>query len=75
MEQNLAPKWMSAIGDGPWAGGKKGYADYMQALEEDAKIRTHWEISWEKHQETLKGLGSVREKLKSVSGKGSRENS
>jgi hypothetical protein len=66
IETNLSSTWMSSVGDGFMADGKKGYADYMQAVEEDAKIRMHWEVSWEKHQETMRGLGRTREKMKSL---------
>jgi curved DNA-binding protein CbpA len=68
IETNLSSTWMSSVGDGSAAKGKKGYADYMQALEDDAQIRIHWDVSWEKHQGTMKSLGKIREKMKVLLG-------
>ncbi len=66
METNLSSTWMSSVGDGSMADGKKGYTDYMQALVDDSNVRTHWDVSLEKHQETMRGLGRTREKMKSL---------
>lgn len=55
METSLGANWMSGVGD--------GYARYMQCLEEDVRVRMHWNVSCEKHQEAMRGLGSVRERL------------
>ena len=48
--------WMSSQGD-------QGYQQYMQGVEEDFRVRAHWDVSWEKHRECMKSLGSVREKF------------
>ena len=55
VETELGPSWMTAAGE--------GYAKYMQGVEDDFRVREHWSLSWEKHQEAMKGLGSVRERL------------
>ncbi|MCJ1376564.1 hypothetical protein MMC20_007807 [Loxospora ochrophaea] len=54
--KNLGPNWMTARGDGD-------YVKYMNAVEEDFRVRQHWDISWEKHKECLKGLGMARERV------------
>ena len=56
----LKPNWMSAVGNGT---ERWGYKKYMQDLEEDFRVREHWDVSWEKHRECMRGLGSVRERL------------
>ena len=47
-----------------WIGGRgvEGYAKYMRGVEEDFRVRAHWEVSWEKHRECMRTLGIVREK-------------
>lgn len=55
VETSLGANWMSGAGE--------GYAKYTQGLEEDVRVRMHWNISCEKHQEAMRGLGSLREKL------------
>lgn len=52
----LSGDWMSSQGD-------QGYQQYMQGVEEDFRVRAHWDVSWEKHRECMKNLGSVREKF------------
>ena len=42
--------------------GGEGYAKYMRGVEEDFRVRAHWEVSWEKHRECMHTLGSHREK-------------
>jgi len=61
VENGLAPEWMSAVGEG--SGDKGGYGKYMRGVEEDFRVRAHWDVSWEKHRECLRGLGKVRERL------------
>lgn len=61
VETTLKPEWMSATGDGT---GKWGFLAYMQGVEEDFRVRSHWDVSWEKHRECMRGLGSVRERLR-----------
>lgn len=60
VEKTLRPEWMSAIGEGT---EKWGFKAYMQGVEEDFRVRAHWDVSWEKHRECMKALGGVREKL------------
>lgn len=60
VEDVLKPNWMSAVGDGT---ERWGYKKYMQDVEEDFRVREHWDVSWEKHRECMKGLGGVRERL------------
>lgn len=60
VENVLKPEWMSAVGDGT---ERWGYKKYMQGLEEDCRVREHWDVSWERHRECMKGLGGVRERL------------
>ena len=55
IEKQLEHDWMSAIGEG-------GYARYMRGVEEDFRVREHWDVSWEKHRDCMKGLGVMREK-------------
>lgn len=60
VENTLKPEWMSAIGEGT---EKWGFKAYMQGVEEDFRVREHWDLSWEKHLECMKALGGVRERL------------
>ena len=60
VENTLRPEWMSAVGDGT---EKWGFKAYMQGVEEDFRVREHWDLSWEKHRECMKALGQVREQL------------
>lgn len=60
VEEVLKPQWMSAVGDGT---ERWGYKKYMQDLEEDFRVREHWDVSWERHRECMRGLGAVRERL------------
>ncbi|KAL8892419.1 MAG: hypothetical protein Q9215_000693 [Flavoplaca cf. flavocitrina] len=55
-----AADWLNAVGVGT---EKWGYGKYMQGVEEDFRVRAHWEVSWEKHRECMKELGAVRERL------------
>ena len=60
LEKTLESEWMSSVGAGTEKGG---YNKYMQGVEEDFRVRQHWDISWEKHRVCMKGLGHVREKV------------
>lgn len=55
-----AADWLNAVGVGT---EKWGYGKYMQGVEEDFRVRAHWEVSWEKHRECMRELGAVRERL------------
>lgn len=61
VETILKPEWMSAIGGGT---DKWGFMAYMQGVEEDFRVRAHWELSWERHRDCMRGLGSLRERLR-----------
>lgn len=61
VETTLKPEWMSAIGDGT---DKWGFLAYMQGVEEDFRVRAHWDVSWEQHRECMRGFGSVRDMLR-----------
>jgi len=52
----LSGDWMSSVGD-------NGYKQYMQGVQEDFRVRQHWDVSWERHQECMRGLGVVRQKM------------
>lgn len=60
VEDTLRPEWMSAVGDGT---EKWGFKAYMLGVEEDFRVRQHWDVSWERHRECMKALGQVRERL------------
>lgn len=60
VQNTLRPEWMSAVGDGTETWGFKAY---MQGVEEDFRVREHWNVSWEKHRQCMKGLNGVRERL------------
>lgn len=40
---------------------KGGYSAYLRGLEEDVKVRKHWEVACELHQECIMELGQIRE--------------
>ncbi|XHG07351.1 hypothetical protein AWENTII_010503 [Aspergillus wentii] len=40
---------------------KGGYSAYLRGLEEDVKVRKHWEVACELHQECIVELGQMRE--------------
>jgi hypothetical protein len=42
--------------------GEDGFARYMRGVEEDVRVRAHWDVSWEKHRECMRSLGRVRAK-------------
>ncbi|MCJ1388879.1 hypothetical protein MMC18_001730 [Xylographa bjoerkii] len=54
VEAKLGNDWMSSVGE-------QGYAKYMKGVEEDFRVREHWDVSWEKHRECMRGLGRTRE--------------
>ena len=54
VEVKLGNDWMSSVGG-------EGYAKYMKGVEEDFRVREHWDVSWEKHRECMRGLGRVRD--------------
>ena len=58
VEKTLKPGWMAARGD--------SFEKYLQGVEEDFRVREHWELSWEKHRDCINCLGNVRNKLLSA---------
>lgn len=50
----LTGDWMSSR-------GSQGYQQYMRGVEEDFRVREHWDVSWEKHRECMRNLGAVRD--------------
>ncbi|KAL8702710.1 MAG: hypothetical protein Q9201_004110 [Fulgogasparrea decipioides] len=60
VETTLKPESLSAVGEGTenW-----GFGKYMQGVEEDFRVREHWDLSWERHRECMRALGGVRAKL------------
>jgi hypothetical protein len=42
---------------------KPGFDSYLRALQEDEKVRKHWNIACEKHLVALEACAKVREKV------------
>lgn len=42
-------------------GGKGGFSAYLRGIEEDVKVRKHWEVACELHRECILDLGRLRE--------------
>ena len=55
-ETELGENWIGAIGE-------DGYARYVQGIEEDIRVREHWNVSCEKHRACMKDMGAVRQKV------------
>jgi len=55
VENKLGSEWLGSVGN-------EGYSRYMKGVEEDFRVREHWDVSWEKHRECMKGLGKMKEK-------------
>ena len=53
IENNLPKHWLDGI-------GQEGHLKYMAWMEEDKRVRAHWDVSYEKHIEAMKTLGTVR---------------
>lgn len=41
--------------------GKGGFSAYLRGIEEDVKVRKHWEVACEMHRECILDLGRLRE--------------
>ncbi|KAI9710876.1 MAG: hypothetical protein M1812_007328 [Candelaria pacifica] len=54
----LSEDWLNCVGEG----SKGGYKKYMQGLEEDFRVRSHWEVSWEKHRDAMRDFGKCKGK-------------
>ncbi|KAI9882969.1 MAG: hypothetical protein M1823_005287 [Watsoniomyces obsoletus] len=46
------------FGDG--AKAEAAYLRYMQGVEEDVRVRAHWDVAWERHREVMKAFGAVK---------------
>lgn len=42
-------------------GGKGGFSAYLRAIEEDNRVRKHWDVANEMHQECILELGQLRD--------------
>ncbi|KAL8948955.1 MAG: hypothetical protein Q9222_004892 [Ikaeria aurantiellina] len=60
VESTLKPEWLGAVGEGS---EKWGFGKYMAGVEEDFRVREHWNVSWERHRECMRTLGGMREKI------------
>lgn len=38
-----------------------GFSAYLRGVEEDFKVREHWDVAWERHRECILELGDMRE--------------
>ncbi|KAL2002790.1 hypothetical protein VTN02DRAFT_5949 [Thermoascus thermophilus] len=38
-----------------------GFSAYLRGVEEDFKVREHWDVAWERHRECILELGDLRE--------------
>ena len=56
----LDPTWLTAAGE---VTDKPGFDSYLRALQEDEKVRKHWNIACEKHLVALEACAKVREKV------------
>ena len=50
----LAPNWLGLLGHGG------GFLKYMKGVEEDVRVRAHWDVAWEKHRASMKAFELVR---------------
>ena len=54
VENGLPSHWLESKGE-------TGYLKYMAWLQEDVRVRAHWDVSFEKHMEAMKTLGESRQ--------------
>ena len=77
IETGLSSNWIRAVGDSARlptddgadeelvAGtGKGGYGAYLRAVEEDEKVRNHWEFACELHKDCVLYLGVIRDQIR-----------
>ncbi|OCL04737.1 hypothetical protein AOQ84DRAFT_111508 [Glonium stellatum] len=55
----LDAKWLTSLGEPT---NKPGFDSYLRSLQEDEKVRTHWNIACEKHRTAVEACARVREK-------------
>jgi hypothetical protein len=53
VENELPDRWIDGVGEG-------GLAKYMAWLEEDARVRTHWDVSYQKHVQAMLTFKKVK---------------
>jgi curved DNA-binding protein CbpA len=59
-DQN-ATKLLQAMGEGS---SEEGLASYIAGLEEDVRVRRHWDVACEKHREAVEAFASVKARVK-----------
>lgn len=52
--------WMEAAGE---TTGGEGVGSYLRGLREDERVRMHWTVSCERHQDAVEGLEAVRARV------------
>ncbi|QDS67951.1 hypothetical protein FKW77_008927 [Venturia effusa] len=56
-----ATRALEAIGEGS---AEPGFLSYLKGLEEDVRVRKHWDIACEKHREAMQDFAKVKEGVK-----------
>jgi curved DNA-binding protein CbpA len=56
-----ATRLLTAIGEGS---AEDGLESYITGLDEDVRVRRHWDVACEKHLEAVKGFATVKAKVK-----------
>lgn len=62
-EDNNDPDNEDGVDDLLPGSAKGGYTAYLRAIEEDVKVRKHWDVACELHRECILELGELREWL------------
>ena len=57
VREGLTPEWMGNLGEGE----RGGYLKYIQGVEEDFRVREHWDVAWERHRDAMRKFGQIRE--------------
>ena len=58
--RDLSTNWISV----PSEGESGGFLKYMKGVDEDMRVREHWNVAFEHHRDTMKGLGRLRETVR-----------
>ncbi|KAL8628419.1 hypothetical protein Q9189_005879 [Teloschistes chrysophthalmus] len=53
VDANMKLEWWGAVGE-------EGFLRHVAGVEEDSRVREHWDRAWVAHRECLKALGEVR---------------
>ncbi|KZF25176.1 hypothetical protein L228DRAFT_236297 [Xylona heveae TC161] len=59
VDLDLGPDFLGTIGEGP----KGGLMLYMQGLEEDFRVRAHWDVSYERHRTVMVAFCVFKQQL------------